>query len=228
MKSIKVQSFQLDGNCLSIPISKKVKQELEQKHLTPSLLYLNDQNAITELQRRKAYALIGEVAAWSGYDKTYLKDMLKDDFCFRNELPPISLMDVDRTTASEFISYLVDFCVYHNVPMRRKMTEYCDDIERYLYACLLYKQCAVCGRRGEQKTLHFHHCGASRTGSKGKSTDIPLVGLQGMALCWEHHHEIHCDAEQVFFDRYHVHPIVVDQRIAAQYKHYRQASADEL
>ncbi|MGI5958989.1 MAG: putative HNHc nuclease [Massiliimalia sp.] len=225
MTELPLKGAKLQNGNLIIPLNLEISRKVEQKILLPKSLMMEDGRTITDKQRKKIYAMLSDIALWTGYDKPYTKELFKDEFCFANDLHPFSLSTVDRTTAREFISYLILFAVYHNIPCKNRLAELCEaeDIGRYLYACLLYKQCCVCGKRGDQKALHFHHCGESRVGMGRQSTDIPLVGLQGMALCWEHHDEIHMDAEQVFFEKYHVYPIRIDQKIAEQYKNYRQS-----
>lgn len=209
---------------LVIPLGAEVLEGLKQRVLTPRTLILDDGRTITDKQRKKVYALLRDISLYSGHDRAYTKEYFKAQFCFVYDLPMFSLSTVDRTTARKFIDFLIWFMVSRNIPCQNRLAELCEaeDIDRYLYYCLLYKQCCVCGRRGDHKAFHFHHCGESRTGMGRKATEIPLPGLWGMALCWEHHDEIHQGPEQEFFEKYHVYPIRVDQKIAEQYGHYRR------
>lgn len=69
---------------------------------------LEDGRKITPEQRRKAFALVGEIAAWSGYERDEAHLTLKHDF-IQNHLQQLqrelfSLSDCDVTTAKEYIN----------------------------------------------------------------------------------------------------------------------------
>ena len=117
-----------------------------------------DCRTISPEQRRKAWALIGEIAAATGYigqgDKSDLNTMLKAEFLRARidklqaeAIKAFSLSDVDMTTARLYIDWLVEFCVINDIPTKQPLVEYAEDIGAYIYACVLHKQCAVCGRR---------------------------------------------------------------------------------
>ena len=97
---------------------------------------LPDGRSITPEQRRKAYALMGEIAAYTGYTPEEAKLTLKHEFVQKHmevlQKELFSLADCDVTTAREFIGYLIDFCLTFNVPTHQPLADLCDDVERYV------------------------------------------------------------------------------------------------
>lgn len=166
-------------------------------------------------QRMKAYALLGEIANYCGYTKDEAKLAHKHEFVTRHleglhkEL--FSLSDCDETTAREFITYLIDFCLEFNVPTNRPLAELCDDIQRYVYSCLMRKACAVCGKKAD-----LHH--VDRVGMGRDRTEINHVGMQALPLCREHHQEAHQHGDAALVDKYHLESIAIDARIAKVYR----------
>ena len=73
------------------------------------LVEFADGRRISPEQRRKAYALMGEIADWIGDVPEYVKKLMKIEF-MANRMQTIgekifSLSDTDVTTAKEFISF---------------------------------------------------------------------------------------------------------------------------
>ena len=170
-----------------------------------------DMRRISPEQRRKAYALMGEIAAWSGDTPENVKAALKMDFRLKAlesmEKRLFSLSDCDMTTARLFITYLIDFALENDVPSSRPLAEYADDIERYVYACAVNKKCAVCGRKAE---LH----NVDRVGMGRDRREICHIGMQALPLCREHHQEAHQHGDKALLEKYHLVAVAIDERIA--------------
>ncbi len=181
-----------------------------------------DRRTITPEQRRKAWALIGEIAAASGYSISEREDvnrLLKAEFLRArfdslqaDAIRAFSLSDIDLTTARMYIDYLVSFCVENNVPTRVPLAEYAEDIEKYVYACCTVKQCAVCGAR----PADLHHW--ERIGMGADRREVNHIGLRCEPLCRVHHGECHTMSQEDFDRKYHIEPVKIDERIAKTYK----------
>ena len=107
-----------------------------------------DARTISPEQRRKAWALIGEIAAWAGYmtaaDKDAINTNMKINFLVQRAkqlttaaiekigASQFSLSDVDMTTARLYITFLIDFCIENGVPTKEPLWELADDIEAYV------------------------------------------------------------------------------------------------
>jgi len=175
---------------------------------------LVDERHISADQRKKAYVLISYIAAWWGYTPLEcMKEMLK--LMFIGEAKTLrrsfSLSDCDMTTARLFITYLIDFCILHGVDVGEPLYQLSEDIPRYVWACLMNKRCAVCGRKAE-----LHHVDAVGMGRNRK--EICHIGMRALPLCREHHTEIHAVGWEDFLRRYILEPVKIDERIADVYR----------
>ena len=85
-----------------------------------------------------------------------------------------SLANTDVTTAREYINYLIEFCLRNDVPCLDRLFNRTDDIDAYLYACLFYGKCAVCGRKAE-----VHHWDA--VGMGRDRTQILHEGMRAIS-----------------------------------------------
>ena len=192
-----------DGKRLLIEPTEDITRELMQKSVNDVELRLNDGRSISNDQRRKTFAIIRDIALWSGHDPDEIRAFIEWDFVCKAGIEPFSLSDVDMSTATDFISYLIDFCFRWSVPTRDSLLDRTDDIDRYLYMCLAYRKCAVCNAPAD-----VHH--VDRVGMGRDREKIVHVGLRACALCRTHHQEAH-DDEQAFFEKYHIYGIKLDE-----------------
>ena len=184
-----------------------------------------DARTISPEQRRKAWALIGEIAAFAGYvgagDREQLNADMKRQFLIKHvdeltaeAIKRFSLSDIDMTTARLYITFLVDFCIEHSVPTKLPLWEMADDIEQYVYKCSVLKLCAVC-----RKHAGIHHVD---TVGMGRNRDtIDHIGMMHLPLCWGvggHHQEVEQIGNKAFMEKYHLTPIPIDERIAKIHK----------
>lgn len=174
-----------------------------------------DGRRISPDQRRKAYALMGEIAAWAGMETEEVKLVQKHDFVQKHleglhkEL--FSLSDCDMTTAKEFITYLIAFVLEFDVPLKIPIMDVVDDVQKYVYSCLMHKKCAVCGKKAE-----LHH--VDRVGMGNNRNEIMHLGRLCLPLCREHHIEIDHLGDVRFCERYHIEPVEIDDKIAKLYR----------
>ncbi len=195
-------------------------------HLSDQVTVLwQDRRTISPEQRRKAWALIGEIAAFGGYigtgDKELLNADMKRKFLIERvddltaeAIQRFSLSNVDMTTARMYITFLVDFCIEHGVPTKQPLWEMADDIEAYVYHCSVNRVCAVCRRHAG-----IHHVDAVGMGRNRE--EINHIGMLHLPLCWGpggHHQEAHQLGDERFVEKYHLIPIPIDERIAKIHK----------
>jgi hypothetical protein len=184
-------------------------------------IILPDGRTITAPQRRKIYSIIGEVAEYvEGYRNAATiestKEMLKWEFILARlegqERRLFSLSNVDETTARNFIDYLIEFCVKNDIPMKISPLEYCEDIAKYIIACLHSRKCAVCG-----KPADIHHCDGDRVGMGNNRDEVHHLGRKVLPLCRLHHDEAHHD-EKGFISKYHLQAIELDKDLCKRLK----------
>ena len=183
-------------------------------------IILPDGRRISPEQRRKCYALISEIAEWIDGQQTPetvedAKQVMKWDFILKRmesqERQLFSLSSCDMSTAREFITYLIEFIVKNDIPTKVPLIEQCEDISKYVYACMVNKRCCICG-----KPADLHH--VQSVGSQGYRDKINHIGLEALPLCREHHTESHTKGQIEFMKQYHLEPIKIDAKIAKVYK----------
>ena len=184
-------------------------------------IILRDDRTISPQQRAKIYALIGEIYEYVNGMRTEegreeQKQCLKLDFMLKRmndeERRMFSRSDCSVTTARAFIDYLITFIIANDIPTRLKLYEQCEDIQQYVYACLMHKKCAVCGRKAD-----LHHAEGSHIGAGFNRNDVHHLGREALPLCREHHTLLHTMPEAEFLAKYHLEPVKIDERICKLY-----------
>jgi hypothetical protein len=174
------------------------------EHLSDEVrVFWSDNRCISAEQRRKAWALMTEIAAYQGQDKEDVYREQSAAFSIKNfESLQGHLFHLSTATVSEardFINLLIEIIIEYGIPTKEPLYGLCDDLERYTYACLMNKKCAVCGRKAD-----IHHCEGSAVGMGRNRKQIIHVGLTLLPLCREHHNQIHASGETAFLEKYHV------------------------
>ncbi|MEM5769206.1 MAG: putative HNHc nuclease [Bacillota bacterium] len=174
---------------------------------------LSDGRTISMDQRRKAYALMGEIAEWVGDLPEFVKRQLKMDFVVNRmqalQKQMFSLSDCSMTLAREFIGFLIDFMLEHSVPSRTPLYELCEDIGKYVYSCLMTKKCCVCGKKGD-----LHH--VDRIGLGGDRTTKYQIGMRVISLCPVCHGKAHTKGDSWLNDM-HLVPVKLTVEIGKKY-----------
>jgi hypothetical protein len=169
---------------------------------------IDDGRSITSDQRRKIYATLRDVAFWSGDVLDSVKDFFKWSFCGDNEHEDFSLSDVSRETASDFLTYLVDFCIQNGVPCSDPLWDRCEDVERYMYACVMTRTCCITGKKNAQ----IHH--VDRIGMGGNRNTMLQVGMRVVPLSPDLHTMIHYSGgEDEFYKKHHITPIALTEKM---------------
>lgn len=189
-------------------------------------VFLPDGREISPDQRRKAWALVGEIAAYSGYaprEKESVNALMKRKFLVEraDELTAqairrFSLSDVDMETASMYITYLVDFVLENNIPTKQPILDLCEDVRQAVYSALMHKRCIVCG-----KPATLHHVDAVGMGCN--RDEICHIGMRALPLCWAddgsgHHQEAHRIGNEDMMEKYHLEAVEIDEKIARLYR----------
>lgn len=188
--------LRLDDKRILLEPDESINREIIQKKITTVELRLDDGRTISAVQRKKIFALIRDIALWSGHEPEEIRSFLTWDFVSKSEdLQYFSLSDVDMTTARLFIDYLIEFCFIHSVPTKDTLLNQTDDISKYLYLCLKYRRCAICNAPAE-----VHH--VDRVGMGRDREKIVHIGLLAIALCRIHHNDAHQDEKRLFEENF--------------------------
>lgn len=179
-------------------------------------IILPDGRRISPEQRRKVYAILGEISDYvngfrDGDALEETKVTMKMDFMLKRmesmERRLFSLSDCSVTTARAFIDYLISFVIANDIPTKVPLIEQCEDVSKYMYACTMHRKCAVCG-----KAADIHHCEGSRIGAGVDRTKVHQLGREVLPLCRVHHTECHSD-EAGFIKKYHLQKVKLDEQL---------------
>ena len=181
----------------------RLKEQLEKKAISNTEMRFDDGRHISNMQRKKAYATIRDIALELGYMPEEMKEIMKYNFMIESGEPYFSLSDCSMETAREYITYLIEFVLREGIPLSDVGIERTDDIGKYLYACIKYKKCAVCGRTGE-----IHHVDTIGMGNDRRRVDDS--GKRKICLCRMHHTIAHQRGMSDFEKMYHVYGILYD------------------
>ena len=210
-----------DGTAVIKAKIPNIEQALRRGFLKVEII-LWDGRRISPEQRRKCYALLGEIAEYTDGIRTAetvdeQKRLLKMEFMLKRmeatERRMFSLADCDMSTAREFITYLIDFIIANDIPTRVPLIDNCDDIAAYMYACTMHRKCAVCG-----KAADIHHCEGSRIGAGVDRTKVHQLGREVLPLCRVHHTELHAIPESEFIAKYHLQKVKLDEVLCKRLK----------
>lgn len=167
---------------------------------------IDDGRTISGEQRRKIFAIIGDIADWSGYVPDDIRKLLTWRYCGENDVAPFSLSNTDMTTAREYINYLIEFCFRYDIPTTDTLLNRADEIGKYIYLCLEYRKCCICGKKAQ-----IHHFTGSRVGMGNNRNEIHNMGRDALPLCAEHHAEAHANGDLLLCDKWHIEPVKLDE-----------------
>lgn len=195
----KVVGLSEDGTATikaQVPLAQFLHREVKEVYVD-----MIDSRPLSDKQRRMCYALVNAIADWSGSGTEEVKEAFKLDF-WAERVDTLSdkifsLSNAPMSLVAEFQRFLVAFILTHDVPTKRPLREYVDDIEAYTYLCLVRRKCAVCGRRAE-----LHHIDA--VGMGNDRTEVQHEGREVISLCREHHTELHTVGKSEFMTKYHL------------------------
>lgn len=160
-----------------------------------------DSRPLSDKQRRSCYAMIREIADWMGESKAEAKELLKVEFwtaeLWQTADSLFSLSNAPMSVVAAFQRWLARFIVSHDIPTKKSLLSYVDDISDYVYSCLISRKCAICGRKTE-----LHH--VDRVGMGRDRTEIVHEGMEVLPLCREHHTQAHSMPDAEFYALYHL------------------------
>lgn len=197
-----------------------LERALDRKYKEVEVIF-QDGRRISPDQRRKVYALIGEIAEFvEGFRNAETientKLLMKWQFILERlesqERKLFSLSNCDMTLARNFIDYLIEFIISNDIPTSIPLIENCEDIGRYIYACILNRKCCVCG-----KPADIHHITGSKIGSGSDRQKVHHLGREVLPLCRIHHTECH-NNEVDFMNKHHLQAVKLDETLCKKLK----------
>ena len=168
-----------------------------------------EKDSITDEQRRHFLALCGDISEYEGVPVDAVQAKMKYDFMKEEGLtdyPSIARNKLNKTTASKLIEFTVLHCVYNGIPFRKQQFYLTTDTSKMLFALTMKRICWVCGKRAD-----IHHA-SNLVGMGNKRSKHNHEESTFMALCREHHNEIHNRGYTDFCEEHHLKAIKLNQR----------------
>ena len=205
---------------------------VEKMMLDQCEIKLDDGRRISAKQRNTVFSLISDITAYVSNppaakrkqaeiemlremqllylidlsDSEAVRRQLTMHFCSLSQIDCFSLSDIDMTTAREFIDWLVEICVQHGIPCNDTLLNRCEDVGRYLYACVAARRCAICGKKADIHEVDVVGMGRNRR-------KIHHAGQRVQPLCRLHHSELGTLGQQRFDERYHMEAVRLDEHL---------------
>ena len=173
-----------------------VKREFQECLVQPI-----DGRPLSDKQRRSCYALLREIAEYTGQGMDPTKEWMKIKF-LADDLEQtadkiFSLSNAPMSLVCAFQRYLVRFILDWDIPTRFSLLEMVDDVADYIYGCLINKKCVITGLPAD-----LHHI--ERVGMGRNRDEIIHEGMEVLPLCRTMHTEAHTMSDEDFFNKYHL------------------------
>lgn len=196
-----------EGTDLIVHVPEKVGHKIvkyRNGNLINAEIRIDDNRTITAEQRKKIFATIKDISMYTGDHPEELRAWLLYDYCIKTGEMPFSLSNCSISQAREFITFIIDFILKEDIPLSDAALKRTEDIDHYLWGCIKYKKCAICGKAGET-----HHWDAIGMGRDRKVYDDSKH--RKIQLCRTHHTEAHKVGRDTFGAKYHVYGIVYNE-----------------
>lgn len=188
-----------DGTALiqaKVPIDQVIHRQVKECYID-----LIDSRPLSDKQRKMCYALINAIADWSGSSTEEIKEVFKLEF-WAEKVDTLadkifSLANAPMSLVAEFQKFLINFIISNDVPVKRPLLEYVDDIANYTYMCLIHKKCVICGKKAD-----LHH--VDRIGMGNDRNEVQHLGRKALSICRAHHTELHTIGDKDFYSKYHL------------------------
>lgn len=174
-----------------------------------------DSRPLSDKQRRMCYALLREISDYTGQGADATKEWMKIKFLSDDMEQTadkiFSLSSAPMSLVCAFQRYLIRFILEWDIPCSFPLLEYVDDVQDYIYSCLVNRKCCICGAPTD-----LHH--VQRVGMGRDRMDIIHEGMEVLPLCRTHHEEAHTMPDSTFFGKYHLPGgIVMDKTLCRMY-----------
>lgn len=188
---------------------------LTKRQYSECLIQMIDGRPLSDKQRKACYALIRAISDYTGMGLDPTKEWMKIKFLTEDLEQTadkiFSLSNAPMSLVCAFQRFLVRFLVDWDIPCNFPLLDFVDDVNDYLYACLLNKKCCICGQPADLH--HVDHVGAGR--DRG---EIIHEGMEALPICRGHHKIVHSIGEKAFKEKYHIpHGIILDKTICRVY-----------
>ena len=160
-------------------------------------IFFKDPRTFTTQQRAFTFALMRDIAIYTGEQLETLKDVFYWQFRYftgRNiSLSNGSLNTVDDVATLDDL--ILDFIFENHIPFKKGYEIPPQNVQYYFYKCVMTRTCCNCGNR----PADIHHVDAVGMGNNRKK--INNSGRRFMSLCRECHTKIHVEGFTEFTEK---------------------------
>lgn len=160
-------------------------------------IFFKDPRTFTTQQRAFTFALMRDIAIYTGEQLETLKDVFYWQFRYytgRNiSLSNGSLNTVDDVATLDDL--ILDFIFENHIPFKQGYEIPPQNVQYYFYKCVMTRTCCNCGKR----LADIHHVDAVGMGNNRKK--INNSGRRFMSLCRECHTAIHIEGFTEFTEK---------------------------
>lgn len=208
-ESIRSEIIAHEGNTVTLRLYDEIDvQEAHRKSIGGRhYTYLDflEKDKITDLQRKHYFALVGDFTEHTGTPENSADSYLRYQFMQEHgldEFPSLARNQMKKSTATELITYVIEFMIQNEIPFRKQQFYLTADVSKMLYAMTMKRLCIICGK----PHADLHH--ATKLVGMGQDRNkYNHLKSTFMTLCRSHHNEIHNLGLTEFMDRYHAKPI---------------------
>lgn len=230
IRDIRSEVIAFDGDTVTLKLHDeididKVKSLAENGRYFTTLNFY-DKNMISVEQRNHYFALVGDIHEYTGTPEDSIDSFLKFEFMAHyllDEFPSVADGAMQRTTATELITFVIEYCIRNGIPFRKQQFYLTADVSRILYAMTMKRLCWICGKEGSS----IHHA-INLVGRGQDRTKFNHLNSKFMCLCESghqvdedgqatgemasHHREADAMGAIAFSNKYHVYPIKLSKR----------------
>lgn len=186
--------FNKDKGEITIKVPKETISSLMNTDYRHCKLQLSNGKALSAKQRKFCYALLHDIANWSGMHmeetKHIMKEKFLEDYVDGLDIQDFSLKDAPMTLVRDFQDFLIDFVLSFGISTKMDLKEEVS-MKRYVYRCVQNRKCCVCGQDG---SVYVNSDGFM----------VPVCGAHRIELLTE---------GSAFYQKYHIEPIFYDEEM---------------
>ena len=178
--------------------------EVNKKATGRIVVEIEERDKISDQQRKLLYALWRDYEEYTGTPLDAVEAWFKYNYMLEHDLdhlPSLSRGAMTKDTATDFITYTLEYYLNNGIPFAQQDWYKGADIDRVCYAMLMNRICFVCGKE-KADMAHVETVGAGRKRSKVDHTKHHF-----MSLCRNCHATQHHIGIETFMKKYHVKPI---------------------
>lgn len=181
--------------------------ELSDGGVPTAEIQFDDKRFISADQRKKTYAILNDISNHFGYyDIQFIKDEMKLLFFKKGIVDDwFSLSNCSMSVARDFISFLIEFCIENGVHLHTHPHKLTEDIDKYIYACLVNRVCCITG----EPNADIHHCTGSRVQMGRDRQKVNHAKLELIPLNRYWHNRVHEQGEKEIFETFHIYGIKI-------------------